>query len=134
MRNKSAPTPSGTASLTIVISGFESDEGQALVAVYRSAEGFPDQPKRAVWNKAVRIRRGAVRITIEGLAPGPVAVAMMHDANKNFRLDTGLFGIPSEGYGASRDAPARFGPPKFKDAVFELKPGEHKQAAIRVRY
>lgn len=134
----SAPPPataaSATASLNLTFTGFKNDDGQALVAVFASEAGFPQEVSHAVWRKALAIHDRRVRVTVEGLHPGRVAVALIHDANKDFKLATGLFGIPTEGYGVSRDAPANFGPPKFADAAVVLAPGETKQLVINVRY
>ena len=41
--------------------------------------------------------------------------------------------MPKEGYGFSRDAKVRMGPPKFKDAVFEHT-GEDQKITIKMRY
>jgi uncharacterized protein (DUF2141 family) len=63
---------------------------------------------------------------------GPFAVSVFHDEDLDRKLDTGLFGAPSEDYGFSRDARGTFGPPRFEDARLELAPGESKRVAIRV--
>ena len=41
--------------------------------------------------------------------------------------------IPREGFGFSRDAPVRMGPPKFAQAAFTLA-GEDESQSIRMRY
>ena len=48
---------------------------------------------------------------------------MIHDENDNHKLDTNWIGIPTEGYGTSRDAVGKFGPPSFKDAAFSYGGG-----------
>jgi uncharacterized protein (DUF2141 family) len=123
-----------TGTLLVQLWHFKNDRGQALLAVFRSKRGFPDQVRHSIWNKALPIRNRRVDVTIEHVPAGSVALAMVHDEDKDFALDTGLFGIPTEGYGASRDAPANFGPPKWEDAVFSLRAGERKPIRIRVRY
>ena len=55
-----------------------------------------------------------------GVASGVYAVSVFHDENGNGKLDTGFMGIPSEGFGASNDAPEKFGPPKYADARFAV--------------
>jgi uncharacterized protein (DUF2141 family) len=42
--------------------------------------------------------------------------------------------IPREGFGFSRDARVRFGPPKFGEAAFEVVPGARETLVIRMRY
>ena len=52
----------------------------------------------------------------EGIPRGTYAVSVLHDENGNGRLDSNVFRIPTEGYGASRDARGTLGPPSFDDA------------------
>ena len=40
-----------------------------------------------------------------------------HDENDNQKLDRNEMGIPSEGYGFSNGATAKYGPPQFKAAA-----------------
>jgi uncharacterized protein (DUF2141 family) len=135
---QAAPAGSATAeaagTLVVQLWHFKNDRGQALLALFRSKQGFPDEVRHATWSKALPIRNRRVDITIERVPAGTIALAMVHDEDKDFALDTGLFGIPTEGYGASRDAPANFGPPKWEDAAFSLRAGERKSIRIRVRY
>ena len=50
-----------------------------------------------------------------------------------FTLNANLLGIPKEGVGASNDAKAHFGPPKFKDARFLLE-GKSETLVIHIHY
>ncbi len=61
-----------------------------------------------------------ITVQFDSLVPGTVAVRLFHDENSNGKLDTNLFGIPSEGYGFSNNPRSRFGEPPLKDRVFEL--------------
>ena len=61
---------------------------------------------------------GTTTITVLGVPPGDYAVQAFHDENDNDRIDRGMFGIPSEGIGFSRDARIVLSPPKWRDAVF----------------
>jgi uncharacterized protein (DUF2141 family) len=129
-----AAPPARTGALTVVMTGFRADKGEALVGIYRGAAGFPDDGARAVERIAVPIagRRAVARFPA---APaGRIAVAVLHDEDGDKKMKTGLFGRPKEGYGASRDAPARFGPPKFGDAAFDLAAGQALSIDIKIRY
>lgn len=66
--------------------------------------------------------RSAV-VVFEGVVPGRYALSFIHDENDNKKLDTNLIAIPREGFGYSRDAMGRFGPPKFDDAVLGVPAG-----------
>lgn len=72
------------------------------------------------------------RFSLPGLAPGDYALAVIHDENGNGKLDT-IVGIPREGYGFSRNAPVRFGPPRFAAARFTVE-GTETSERVTMRY
>jgi uncharacterized protein (DUF2141 family) len=49
---------------------------------------------------------------------GDYAVVVVHDANDNEQLDTGLLGFNSEAYGYSNNVHPWFGRPSFEDVKF----------------
>ena len=67
-----------------------------------------------------------------GVPPGRYAIALLDDANRNGKADMALF-LPREGFGFSRDAAVRCGPPMFSAAVFEVGADE-VTIPIRMRY
>ena len=48
------------------------------------------------------------------------AVAAFHAAGDETQMQYGMFGKPKEGYGFSRNPPARTGAPAFASAAFDL--------------
>jgi uncharacterized protein (DUF2141 family) len=124
---------SETSRLTITVSGFKNDKGQAGIAVFRSADGFPSDRRKAALGKALAIRQGKVQWTIPGIQSGRYAILVLHDENSNGKMDTNLLGIPTEGYGVSRDARRPFGPPLFEDAAIVVK-GAKRAVGIQVNY
>ncbi|MDC0717673.1 DUF2141 domain-containing protein [Nannocystis bainbridge] len=108
--------------LSIRMSGFRSDAGQVLVAVYRGPDGFPSDPGKA-WQTAVaKVANGKAQVDLA--APvGEYAFAVVHDENGNNAMDTTWVGIPKEGFAASNNAKGRFGPPKYRDAKFSVAAG-----------
>lgn len=103
------------------------------VAVFKSEKGFPSDVSQAVQIKSCAIRPNASTLTFNNLPYGTYAVSVYHDENNNNKLDTNFMGIPSEGYGASRDAKNTFGPPKFEDAKFSID-SPTKMLNIKIRY
>ena len=75
----------------------------------------------------------SVTLEFEGVRPGRYAIALLHDENGNGKADRALSLMPREGYGFSRDAPVRMGPPSFEQAAFEVGPARVSQT-IRMRY
>ena len=60
-------------------------------------------------------------------------MACFHDENKNGKLDTGLFGIPTEGTVVSNHAKGFMGPPSFDKAKFSFA-GAASQLDLRMGY
>jgi uncharacterized protein (DUF2141 family) len=115
----SAPTPTG-ATVTVQVVGMHSSKGQVECFLYAGGDGFPGKPDKAAAKLTVPIADQAATCAFPNVAPGDYAVELFHDENGNGKLDTGFMGIPSEGFGASNDAPEKFGPPKYADAKFTV--------------
>jgi uncharacterized protein (DUF2141 family) len=111
--------------------GLRSAKGVLQLCVTRDAQDFPDCRKNGNGLRRT-IPASVPRIRFEGLPPGNYAVAVIHDANGNARLDT-MLGIPREGFGFSRNPPIRFGPPRFAAAQFPLGSDAQVQQ-VRIRY
>ena len=126
--------PTTESALFIDMRGFRNDSGEALVALFSSALGFPDHPDRAIRWVVVPIHNRRARAVIRGVAPGTYAIAVLHDEDGNRKMKTGWMGIPKEGFGVSRDARGHFGPPHFKDARFTLGPHQNATVVIHLIY
>jgi uncharacterized protein (DUF2141 family) len=114
--------------------GFKHAKGQVLVALWRTGKGFPEKGARAYGKKRTRVHGGTARVVFEDVPPGPFAVVAHHDEDRDFQMDTGMMGIPAEGYGFSRNASASFGPPSFEDARLWLRAHQQRRVRIRMRY
>lgn len=114
----SATASGQTGVLEVNVSGMTSDEGSVVYAVWSGPEHWLED--HAVREGSVPVHDGVGAITLEDLPYGEYAVSVYHDENGNRKLDTGLFSIPKEPIGTSNDAKARFGPPKYDDAAFQL--------------
>lgn len=128
-----APVPSG-ADVTVVAKNLRNDRGVVRACLTNQAERFPtcDDPERSF--KAVGDAAGTVTLVFHDVPPGRYAVALLHDENGNGKADRAAMMIPKEGFGFSRDAKVRFGPPRFGEAAFDVVAGGHEQQVIRMRY
>ena len=119
-----AQTPSLDGELEITVDGINSDAGKVMVALHAEAGAtvFPDV-KGAIAAQWVRAAPGAHRFVFANLPPGRFAVAVFHDENDNDELDANFLGVPTEGYGFSRNARGTFGPPSFSEAAVEIPAG-----------
>jgi uncharacterized protein (DUF2141 family) len=103
---------------------------QCLLFAEDAAAVFPRVRGRAFAAAGARISGQSARCVFSDVPPGRYAVAVHHDADADGVVDTGLFGIPTEGLGASNDARGSFGPPSFDAAAFRYDGGE---LTLRVR-
>lgn len=122
-------TPVG--SLEIQVTGLRSAKGMIQLCLARDAGDFPDCREGASGIKRT-VSAAAPTIRFDTLPQGHYAVAVIHDANGNDKLDT-MLGIPKEGFGFSRNPAIRFGPPRFDAARFALG-GSGTVERIRMRY
>lgn len=121
------PTASRAARLDVELTGVENDHGVVRVAVC-TPETFTT--KHCPFSGAAPAKPGSVVVGVDGVPPGRYAVQACHDEDGNGRLRRGLFGIPAEAIGFSRDARATLRAPSFEDAAIEVV---EPATAIRIR-
>jgi uncharacterized protein (DUF2141 family) len=105
------------------ILNIRNSTGTVACALFDSPEGCPYEYLHSATNVMIKIRKARARCDFEEVPPGTYAMAVVHDENMNGKLDTGLLGIPTEGYGFSNDAKALFSAPSFADASFRYDGG-----------
>ncbi|MEH6609562.1 MAG: DUF2141 domain-containing protein [Halioglobus sp.] len=107
--------------LRVEVTGLEDAEGSIFISAYDSGDTWLG--KDTVLTREVVIaealEEGVVCIELS-LPPGEYALSIFYDKNDNGKLDTNFIGIPKEPVALSNNARPKFGPPKYKDAVFTL--------------
>ena len=119
------------ARLDVAIDHLRSADGVVRLCLTADPANFPACVDDA--RALTRSVPASVHIVhFDGLPTGKYALAVIHDANGNARLDT-LAGIPREGFGFSRNPPIGFGAPRFAAARFALS-GSAERQQVRMRY
>ncbi len=111
------------ARLVVEVTGLRNDGGRVGCLAFASRDGFPTQPARAVAGAGAAPSSRRATCVFENLPAGTYAIAVHHDEDGDGVFDTGIFGIPLEGVGASRDAHGTMGPPSFDDARIDVPAG-----------
>jgi len=125
-----AAQPEG-ADVTVTVHNMRSANGKVFACLAHEKAAFPDC--RHPGGTDLRMPATAAgSFTFHNVKPGRYAIALLHDENDNGKLDKALM-IPKEGFGFSRDAPVRTGPPSFKSAAFDVGTSDVKQS-IKMRY
>ena len=94
---------------------IEKVEGHLYVAIYNSEETFMKKPLTAF---RIDVKDTSLSIPCQGLPTGTYAISLFQDENGNGKLDTAVFGIPTEKYGFSNDAQGVMGPPSYDKCSF----------------
>lgn len=123
-----AGAPAAASDLTVVVTNVRNTKGDVHLDLCRQAEFLKDCPISGQTKAVI----GTTVIKLHNVPPGEYAIQGMHDENMNGRVDRGLFGIPKEGVAFSNDAPISFGPPKWKDAKFQV--AGDMTLTIKMRY
>lgn len=113
-----------TLTLHVRMEGFENTDGEAGVAVWNAARGFPEEIEHAVATTYVTIQDGAAVARFDQLEPGRYAITVYHDKNDNRRFDKNWLGMPKEDWGVSNNVRPRLRAPRFTEAVRDLEVGE----------
>lgn len=114
--------------LQVVIEGVTRAEGTMNVALYDSEAGFRKTMARA---QRLPARAGAMTVTFDDLPAGDYAVLVFQDLDGDETLDSNLFGLPTEPWGASLLGRSVFGAPGWKDTRFPL-PGTAQPVRVRL--
>ena len=93
------------AELGLLVQGKNLNGKEVRVALYSSAQGFPDNDDQARMSKAVATG-DEITFYFSDLPPGEYSVAAFADSNGNAELDRNFLGKPVEPYSFSRDHPA----------------------------
>ena len=109
---------SSSSDIVINITNFSNNDGKVFIGLFDTEANFL---KVRIKGFISKIENNKCSVTLNDVPPGIYAVSVYHDENNNDKLDTNFMGIPKEDTGCSNNAPARFGPPKWEDAKFEMK-------------
>ncbi len=121
-----------STALTVSVDGARNHKGNICLSVFNSSRGFPGSGGNAIQSQCVKAG-DAVKVTFRGLKAGSYAVAVLHDENADGQANRNGLGIPTEGFGFSRNPALRAGPPKFSEAAF-LAAGSRTEIQVQMTY
>ncbi|RNC69074.1 MAG: DUF2141 domain-containing protein [Desulfuromonadales bacterium] len=119
-------------SLSVTVSGLRGTKGFLSVTVWRSEADFLKDVRLSAARKVLPVTGPEMAVIFENLPAGVYAVSSFQDENGNGAIDRSFIGVPTEPSGVSQGARGVMGPPRFRDAAFELK-GSSQNIPIRLR-
>lgn len=115
----------------IQVSNFRNNKGVCRACIFNSAAGFAEN--KALQCVVAAVSNRTAEAVFKSLPPGNYAVFVFHDANNNNKMDKNIFGIPSEGYGASKNNLPFAAAPTFEANRFSVTEGFNYRFNIRLR-
>lgn len=117
------------STVEVAITNFDSNDGKALIALYNEEAHFLNKSFMAVTSE---IENNEATASFKDVPNGVYAISMFHDEDGDGKMKMTMGMIPAEDYGCSNNAKGFFGPPKWKDAKFEVVDGEVKKVQIKL--
>lgn len=109
--------------INVAVSGIKDSTGSIRCGLFNSADSFPKDGKEFMGVEAP-IANGQATCTFNNVpAPGTYAVAYFKAKPGQTKMNTGMFGMPQDPYGFSRNAPIGMGPPSFNSAAYSYAGG-----------
>ena len=104
-----------SATLTVHVTGFRNADGNLLVLLRRDENTRVEARTIDIDPKTL-----AAQVVFQNVPEGAYGVTVVHDENKNGKLDFNEMGMPIEGYGYSNNPAKRPGPAPFEETKFTL--------------
>ena len=108
--------------INVAVSGIKDNTGSIRCGLFNSAASFPKDDQRFQGVEAP-IANGQATCTFNNVPPGAYAVAYFKAAPGQTKMKTGMFGMPQDPYGFSRNATIGMGPPSFNSAAYSYAGG-----------
>ncbi len=99
--------------IDVKIINLENSNGKVMLELV-------NERQEVVGQEIIVIKDNVATVKFNDIKNGKYAIRFFHDENSNGKMDTGTFGIPTEGYGFSNNARGFMGPPDFEDMIFTV--------------
>jgi uncharacterized protein (DUF2141 family) len=119
-------------SIAVTITNIENNKGVCKTCLFNNATAFGGNGE-AFRCADVSILNKKASVVFEAVPAGRYAIAVFHDANRNNKIDKNFLGIPSEGYGASKNKLPFASAPTFKDNQFAVVDKGTVNVGIKLR-
>ena len=119
------------STLTVQVSGLETAEGTVHAALYSTKSAYDEEVTDPALGKVLSDLSGeACTLQWADLPYGTYALAVYHDINDNGKLDTNVFGIPTEPYAFSNNPDVKWRRPRYGEVSFQM---ESPDATLELR-
>ena len=115
----------------VTVTGIDVEKGGLVkIGVYQE-DGFPSVGKEII-GKDVKVEESSITVSFDNIEDGVYAIAVFQDKDSDGRLNSNLFGAPTEIYGFSNNKYGKFGPPDFEIVSFKVVNGKAVSLTINL--
>ena len=107
--------------IKLLINDTKTNSGVIRALIFNQADGFPEEPGKAIKAISIPVKNSAAEITIKDLPAGDYAISLFHDEDGDGVLKKNSLGLPIDSYGFSNNPTLYFGPPSFSKCKVTLK-------------
>jgi len=119
--------------IKVRVLGFKNTNGQCNIALGNTKQSF-DNKDNYFRVSTQSITGSPYEFTFEDVPLGVYTISLYHDQNSDNKLNTNLFGIPTEGFAFSNNAMGNFGPPDYESCTFTVPEGAGVIQEITLRF
>ncbi len=113
------PNHEAKQDLIINVTNIEAVKGSVGIAIYNKKEAFP-KDNQHYKKYYFKVTKSSMTYKIKDLPKGEYGIAIYHDKNSDKKCNLNFFGIPTEGYGFSRNFVPKISAPSFKQVKFSF--------------
>ena len=128
------PAESKTGSIVVPVTNLQNiGKGQLLGFLFKKVKRVEVNGVRYFKRVKLPVKGKTATVTFKDVPYGEYAVAIMHDMDKDFEMDTNFIGIPDEDLGVSNNVKGGpLGGPKWKVAKFKHQKPENRITSIKM--
>ena len=108
--------------LRIHVDGLRNSVGVVGSIIFKSSDGWPEDKSKSFRHGPTPIAAGERQAVVvwDNVPAGDYAVAVIHDENRNAKLDRNFIGVPKEGFGFANNPHVGLSAPPFQAAVIHV--------------
>ncbi len=123
----------GSSKLIVHVEKAKVDKGPVICDLFNAEKDFPGASP--IVDGTIRLEASAnpLDCVFKGLPAGTFAISVIQDENNNGALDSNLFGVPTEGFGASNNILPATSAPTFADSKFAVDGSAPVELTVRLK-
>ncbi len=123
----------GQTTLTVKVERVKADRGPVFCDLFNAGDGFPGASPIIGGSIELKASATPMACTFSNLPAGAFAVSVIQDENANGTLDMNVFGIPTEGFGASNNILPPTSAPTFADSKVDVDGVSPVELSVRLQ-